>query len=145
MQPNRETIMILKKKIKFWKEITSYKKKNISMLMLFTCQNTVKAYQKEGIDISMIQFQNEPYSRQQWPTCLWTPDAMRNFIANHLGPLFKKKLPDVELWLGTLNCNRMEDVNLVMSDLKLGNISKVSDYNGKVKILLPKYIENIPK
>ena len=78
----------------------------------------IKAYRKEGINVSMLQFQNEPYSRQQWPNCLWTPEAMRNFIANHLGPLFKKELPNVELWLGTLNCNRMEDVNHIMNDPK---------------------------
>ena len=78
----------------------------------------IKAYRKEGINVSMLQFQNEPYSRQQCPNCLWTPEAMRNFIANHLGPLFKKELPNVELWLGTLNCNRMEDVNHIMNDPK---------------------------
>ncbi len=78
----------------------------------------VKAYKKEGIDISMIQFQNEPYTRNQYPNCLWTPEAMRNFIANHMGPLFAKKHKDVEVWFGTLNCNSMEDIHVVMGDPK---------------------------
>lgn len=91
------------------------KKKYLNAYALYLSKY-IDAYDKEGIHISMLQFQNEPYSRQQWPTCLWTPEAMRNFIANYLGPLFSKKHADVELWLGTLNCNRMEDVNYIMND-----------------------------
>lgn len=76
----------------------------------------ISAYEKEGINVGMLQFQNEPYTRNQWPTCLWTPEAMRNFMASYLGPRFAAEHPDVELWLGTINCGNIEDVDLVMND-----------------------------
>ena len=75
----------------------------------------IKAYKKQGINIEMLQFQNEPYTRNQWPTCLWTPEAMRRFIFDYLVPVFEMRHPDVELWLGTINCNRIEDIEVVMS------------------------------
>jgi len=76
----------------------------------------ITAYAREGIKVGMLQFQNEPYTRNQWPTCLWTPEAMRNFITSYLGPKFAAEHPEVELWLGTINCNRIEDVTTVMND-----------------------------
>ncbi len=75
----------------------------------------VSAYEKQGINIEMVQFQNEPYTRNQWPTCLWTPEAMRRFLFEYLIPVFGVRHPDVELWLGTINCNRIEDIDVVMS------------------------------
>ena len=53
----------------------------------------IKAYRKEGINVSMLQFQNEPYSVNNGRIVCGLPEAMRNFIANHLGPLFKKRTP----------------------------------------------------
>ncbi len=50
----------------------------------------VKAYQKVGVNVYAVHFQNEPYTLNQWPNCSWTPSAMRNFIANYLGQLFQK-------------------------------------------------------
>lgn len=74
------------------------------------------AYKKEGIDVEMLQFQNEPYTRNQWPTCLWTAEGMRNFMVNYLIPVFRENHPEVELWFGTFNSNSMDDLTYVMND-----------------------------
>lgn len=76
----------------------------------------VEEYRKNGIKISSLQFQNEPYTVHQWPNCRWMPQTMANFIGKYLGPLFSKKHPDVELWFGTFNCNKMEDLDCIMQD-----------------------------
>ncbi len=76
----------------------------------------MEAYKDCGINISMLQFQNEPYTINQWPNCRWLPKSMANFIGNYLGPTFEERKLDVDLWFGTFNCNRMEDLNCVMQD-----------------------------
>lgn len=72
------------------------------------------AYKENGINVSMVQFQNEPYTKHQWPNCSWKPESMANFIGKYLGPTLSKKHPGVELWFGTFNCNKMEDLDCVM-------------------------------
>lgn len=76
----------------------------------------VAEYRKEGIEIFMLQFQNEPYTFNIWPNCSWTPDAIANFIGNYLGPEFETSHPSVELWLGTLNTNRFDHVQAMLGD-----------------------------
>lgn len=74
----------------------------------------IDAYKEKGIPISLLQFQNEPYTRHQWPNCIWMPRSMANFIGKYLGPAFSKKHPGVDLWFGTFNCNKMEDLACVV-------------------------------
>lgn len=76
----------------------------------------IDAYKQNGIDISLLYFQNEPYTKHQWPNCSWIPESMANFIGRYLGPVFSEKHPDVDLWFGTFNCNKMEDLDCVMQD-----------------------------
>jgi len=75
----------------------------------------VIAYQKEGINVYAVHFQNEPYTLNQWPNCSWTPSAMRNFIAQYLGPAFRKENLNTELWLGTWNNDVMANFDTVLS------------------------------
>lgn len=76
----------------------------------------IDAYRENGIDISLLYFQNEPYTKHQWPNCSWVPASMANFIGKYLGPMFSEKHPEVDLWFGTFNCNKMEDLDRVMQD-----------------------------
>ena len=69
----------------------------------------IDAYKDNGINISLLQFQNEPYTKHQWPNCSWLPKSMANFIGKYLGPVFSEKHPDIDLYFGTFNCNKMED------------------------------------
>jgi len=75
----------------------------------------VKACQKEGVNVYAVHFQNEPYTVNQWPNCSWTPSAMRGFIANYLGPTFRKEHLNTELWLGTWNNDVMANFDTVLS------------------------------
>ena len=71
----------------------------------------VQAYAAEGIRIAQVHFQNEPMADQKFPSCLWTGAEMRNFMRDNLGPLFQRKSPETELWLGTLNGGGLEPQN----------------------------------
>ena len=51
----------------------------------------IKAYEKEGIPIWGITPENEPVGNGgQWDSMIFTPEQMRDFIKNHLGPQFEK-------------------------------------------------------
>jgi glucosylceramidase len=63
----------------------------------------VRAYRDEGIDVRQVHVQNEPGADQKFPSCLWTGGQMRQFIRDHLGPLFAREGLGCEIWLGTLN------------------------------------------
>ena len=75
----------------------------------------VKAIQAEAINVYAVFFQNEPYTINQWPNCSWTPAAMRDFIANYLGPTFTKEKLTTELWLGTWNTDKLANFDAVLS------------------------------
>jgi glucosylceramidase len=62
-----------------------------------------EAYAALGIPIRQIHIQNEPVANQKFPSCVWTGGQMRDFIRDHIGPLFRRRRIDCELWLGTLN------------------------------------------
>lgn len=63
----------------------------------------VQAYEKEGIHIHQIHVQNEWVSNHVFPSCKWTGEQLRKFIANYLGPSFEKYNIKSEIWLGTCN------------------------------------------
>jgi glucosylceramidase len=51
----------------------------------------IKAYEKEGIPIWGLTIQNEPMAKQRWESCIYTPEAERDFLKNFLGPTLKKE------------------------------------------------------
>jgi glucosylceramidase len=63
----------------------------------------VRAYQQRGINVTQIHVQNEPMSDQKFPSCVWTGDQMRQFIADYIGPHFERNQVPAEIWLGTIN------------------------------------------
>lgn len=63
----------------------------------------ITAYQAEGIPISQVHVQNEPFADQKFPSCLWSPEQFRVFIRDYLGPRLAASGLATELWLGTLN------------------------------------------
>ncbi len=74
------------------------------------------AYKKEGIKISMIMFQNEPYTFNIWPNTSWKPSSIANFYINYLGPRMQKEHKDVQLWHGTMNTSNYSDLMTVMGN-----------------------------
>ena len=77
----------------------------------------VQAYREEGITIHQVHVQNEPVADQKFPSCLWTGAELRDFIRNHLGPMFTMQRLTTEIWLGTLNTDDYNGYTLtVLSD-----------------------------
>lgn len=74
---------------------------NLSAYALYF-RKFVEAYAAEGVRIGAVHVQNEPNSDQKFPSCVWTPPQMRDFIRDHLGPEFARSGVDCEIWLGTI-------------------------------------------
>lgn len=60
----------------------------------------IEAYADEGIKISQIMPQNEYFSDQKFPSCVYTEEELENFIANYL----IDEIGDIaDVWFGTTN------------------------------------------
>jgi glucosylceramidase len=62
----------------------------------------VRAYGAHGIKVEQVHVQNEPDSDQKFPSSVWSGAELRDFIKNHLGPLFAREGLSTEIWLGTI-------------------------------------------
>ena len=62
----------------------------------------VQEYRAAGIAIRQVHVQNEPNSDQKFPSCLWTGEKFRDFIRDHLGPVFRSAGESCEIWAGTI-------------------------------------------
>jgi O-glycosyl hydrolase len=66
----------------------------------------VEAYRDEGIDIHAITVQNEPeFNPASYPTCGWTAPQQRDFIRDHLGPVFRNHGLRTLIWCFDHNFN----------------------------------------
>jgi glucosylceramidase len=63
----------------------------------------VEAYRAAGMHIYALMPQNESNILSAYPSCLWTGEQLREFIADYLGPTLRDRKTNVQLWLGTLN------------------------------------------
>lgn len=79
----------------------------------------IDEYAKEGIPVDMVMYQNEAYSYTPYPGCAWTADAIIRFNRDYLGPRLKQRHPDVKLYLGTFNTNRLRHVESLLADTVL--------------------------
>ncbi|HBF34130.1 TPA: hypothetical protein DDW35_06165 [Candidatus Sumerlaeota bacterium] len=66
-------------------------------------------YRKAGVNVIAIAPQNEPNILSAYPSCKWTGERLRDFIADYLGPELKKRKTKVDIWLGTLNLDLGSD------------------------------------
>jgi glucosylceramidase len=62
----------------------------------------VRAYAAHGISVAQVHVQNEPDSDQKFPSSIWSGAELRDFIKDHLGPLFAREGLPTEIWLGTI-------------------------------------------
>lgn len=76
----------------------------------------IEGFGKYGIPIKRVMYQNEAYSYTPYPGCPWTPHGAALFNAEYLAPALKEKHPNVELYLGTINTNRFDEVDGILSD-----------------------------
>ncbi|MEM8782598.1 MAG: glycosyl hydrolase [Planctomycetota bacterium] len=64
-------------------------------------QKFVETYRQRGVNVSQVHVQNEPGSDQKFPSCVMPATQMRDFIRDHLGPVFQADQSDCEVWAGT--------------------------------------------
>ena len=83
----------------------------------------IELYAEEGLPITKVMYQNEAYSYTPYPGCAWTAEGTLRFNNDYLAPTLAKKHPEVELWIGTFNTNRLDYVEKILDDKTLqGNI-----------------------
>ena len=77
----------------------------------------IEAYKAEGIDIIAITPQNEPeYFPDTYPTCGWTAPQQRNFIRDHLGPVFAEHNLSTKIWCYDHNFNHPNFPETILKD-----------------------------
>ena len=79
----------------------------------------IKAYEKEGIPVWGLTIQNEPMAKQRWESCIYTPEAERDFLKNFLGPTLQKEglgSKNIIIWDHNRGDQLETRANLVFSD-----------------------------
>ena len=79
----------------------------------------IDLYAAEGLPITKVMYQNEAYSYTPYPGCAWTAEGTLKFNNEYLAPILKAKHPEVELWIGTFNTNRLDYVEKILDDATL--------------------------
>ncbi|MHC4436211.1 MAG: glycoside hydrolase family 30 protein [Planctomycetota bacterium] len=78
---------------------------------------SVEAYRAEGLDIIAITPQNEPeYFPDTYPTCGWTAQQQRDFIRDHLGPVFAQHNLATKIWCYDHNFNHPNFPAAILKD-----------------------------
>ncbi|MBF4467121.1 glycoside hydrolase family 30 beta sandwich domain-containing protein [Flavobacterium sp. LC2016-12] len=79
----------------------------------------IKAYEKEGVPVWGLTIQNEPMAKQRWESCIYTPEAERDFLKNFLGPTLEKEglgSKNIIIWDHNRGDMLEKRANLVFSD-----------------------------
>lgn len=77
----------------------------------------VQAYEAEGVPIHAITVQNEPQMvSKDYPTTSWRAQDQRDFIRDHLGPLFRENNVKTLIWCWDHNWNRVDFPRTILSD-----------------------------
>ena len=78
----------------------------------------IQAYAKEGVDVWGVTVQNEPMAVQRWDSCIYSAEAERDFVRDHLGPaLADAGLGHVRIVIWDHNRDAMvERASVVLSD-----------------------------
>lgn len=104
----------------------------------------ISAYKNEGIPITMVMFQNEAWSYTPYPGCAWTPEGIIRFNTEYLAPVLNEQHPDVAVYLGTINTNRFDVINEVLSDPRMAQSIKGIGFQWEGGEILPKLREKYP-
>lgn len=78
---------------------------------------SIEAYRAEGLDIIAVTVQNEPeYFPDTYPTCGWTAQQQRDFIRDHLGPVFAQRNLATKIWCYDHNFNHPNFPATILKD-----------------------------
>lgn len=75
----------------------------------------IDAYKEQGIPVTLVMYQNEAYSYTPYPGCAWTAEGTVRFNVDYLAPTLKRQHPGVRLYLGTINTNRLDYIDRILS------------------------------
>lgn len=104
----------------------------------------IELYAKEGLPITKVMYQNEAYSYTVYPGCAWTAEGTLRFNNEYLAPALKKNHPNVELWIGTFNTNRLDYVEKILDDKTLQSNIKGMGTQWECRQNLPQLRERYP-
>ena len=66
-------------------------------------RRAVQEFQKRGVNVVQLNPQNEFFSSNNYPTCLWKGDDAVTFVRDYLGPEMEKAGNPAEIYFGTMN------------------------------------------
>ena len=92
----------------------------------------------------MVIYQNEAYSYTPYPGCAWTAEGTVRFNRDYLAPTLEKRHPDVKLYLGTFNTNRLDHVEKVLSDSLLRESIEGVAFQWEGREILPEIRKRYP-
>ena len=112
----------------------------------------VQAYRKAGVPIKFVCPQNEPCSRQVFPSCVWKGSELTEFIGKYLGPTLENE--DVDIMFGTINGPEGDDrfhwtrycnyLGLAMQDEAARKYIKAVGYQWAGKFAVPHTNDDYP-
>ena len=105
----------------------------------------IDEYAAEGIPIGMVMYQNEAYSYTPYPGCAWTADGIIRFNRDFLAPRLKERHPDVKLYLGTFNTNRLDHVEKLLADSALCSKIEGMGFQWEGREILPEIRKKHPE
>ena len=104
----------------------------------------IDLYAEQGLTITKVMYQNEAYSYTPYPGCAWTAEGTLRFNNDYLAPTLKAKHPEVELWIGTFNTNRLDYVEKILDDKTLQSNVKGIGTQWECRNNLPKMRKRYP-
>jgi glucosylceramidase len=90
-------------------------------------------------------YQNEAYSYTIYPGCAWTAEGTIRFNTEYLAPALEAKYPDVNLFLGTINTNRYDLVDQILSDPRMSQTIKGVGFQWEGGNILPRIRQKYPQ
>lgn len=105
----------------------------------------IESYQEQGVPIDKVMYQNEAYSYTPYPGCAWTAEGTVRFNVEYLAPTLKKRYPEVELYLGTINTNRLDYIERILSAPGMVDCIKGVGFQWEGAQILPKIRAKYPQ
>ena len=104
----------------------------------------IRAYEKEGVPVSVVYMQNEPFSNQVYASCKWRPEDMAYFIGEYLGPKFEEDSIETEIYYGTANTSVADYVRMPLKDPKASKYIRGVGFQWAGKKSLPVIRKEFP-
>jgi len=105
----------------------------------------IEAYRGQGINITGLAYQNEAYSNTAYPGCSWKAATTGKFLAEYLGPYMAEHQPDLTLMVGTMNTNRYDVYQTILSTPNIDRYCKQIGFQWEGSQVMSAVHENWPQ